>query len=316
MKRVHIVVVTFNRCELLQECLNALLSQSYENYKIFLINNASTDNTEEIIKEKYITHPNISYFNTGENLGGAGGFNYGMKKALQDDCDYIWLMDDDTIVQNESLEKLVACAESKNDRFGFLSSNVRFVDGSPCKMNVPTLRKDPMKRGVDWLDHYDFKTESNNLELSHATFVAFFVKSSVAREVGLPIKEFFIWADDTEYSLRISAKYPCYFCGDSIVTHKMKINERTSISDFLNCDANRLPRYFYAYRNRFYIARHQGFKKTVFYIVKMFLTSINVIFRSKAEKMRKLKLIWKAFFVGLRFNPTIEYAKVKEERKR
>lgn len=312
MKRVHIVVVTFNRCELLRECLKALLAQSYEAYQIFLINNASTDNTEEMIRSEF-THEKISYYNTGENLGGAGGFNYGVKKALQDDCDYIWLMDDDTIVQPDSLEKLVTCAASLQDQFGFLSSNVRFTDGSPCKMNIPTLYHDPLKRGSDWLDQYHPEQEGNILQLSHTTFVSFFVRVDVIRKLGLPIKEFFIWADDTEYSLRISAEYPCYFCGDSIVIHKMKINERTSISDFLNCDTNRLTRYFYAYRNRFYIARHHGFKKTMYYVGKMFLTSINVIFRSKTEKMPKLKLIWKAFFVGLRFNPLIEYVNVKEE---
>ena len=110
-KRVHIVVVTFNRCELLRECLQALLSQSYHNYQIYLINNASTDGTEEMIQNEF-SHPNITYYNTGENLGGAGGFHFGMKKAALNDCDYIWLMDDDTIVHEDSLERLIACANS------------------------------------------------------------------------------------------------------------------------------------------------------------------------------------------------------------
>ena len=310
-KRVHIVVVTFNRCELLRECLQALLSQSYHNYQIYLINNASTDGTEEMIQNEF-SHPNITYYNTGENLGGAGGFHFGMKKAALNDCDYIWLMDDDTIVHEDSLERLIACANSLSDNFGFLSSNVRFTDGSPCKMNIPTLLHDKKKRGREWLNQYDPKEEGNTLPIAHATFVSFFVKTAIVKEVGLPIKEFFIWSDDTEYSLRISAKYPCYFCGDSIVTHKMKVNANTSVSDFLNCSEDRLPRYFYAYRNRFYVAKHQGVKKTIFYIGKIFITTFQILFQAKSGKGAKLKLLWNAFFKGFGFNPPVEYVTSKE----
>ena len=52
-KKVSIIVVTYNRCNLLKECLTALLAQSYLGYKIFLINNGSTDDTEKMIKSEY-----------------------------------------------------------------------------------------------------------------------------------------------------------------------------------------------------------------------------------------------------------------------
>ncbi|MCG4840937.1 hypothetical protein, partial [[Ruminococcus] torques] len=56
------------------------------------------------------------------------------------------------------------------------------------------------------------------------TFVSFFVSRRVIESVGLPIKEFFIWADDLEFSRRISKKHPCFYIGDSIVLHKCSSN--------------------------------------------------------------------------------------------
>ena len=186
-----------------------------------------------------------------------------------------------------------------SDNFGFLSSNVRFTDGSPCKMNIPTLLQDPKKRGREWLNQYDPKEEGNTLPIAHATFVSFFVKTAIVKEVGLPIKEFFIWSDDTEYSLRISAKYPCYFCGDSIVTHKMKVNANTSVSDFLNCSEDRLPRYFYAYRNRFYVAKHQGSQENDFLYWENFHYDVSDFISSEIWKRRKIEIIMECIFQGL-----------------
>ena len=76
-KKVIAVIVTYNRKELLKESINALLKQNYKNLRILIIDNNSTDGTKEHISEE-LKNENVIYENTGENLGGAGGFNYGM----------------------------------------------------------------------------------------------------------------------------------------------------------------------------------------------------------------------------------------------
>ena len=304
-KKVHIVVVTYNRCDLLRECLKALLKLNYKNFMIYLINNHSTDDTEQIIKQEF-KNSKIQYYDTGKNLGGAGGFNFGMKIANELPCDYIWLMDDDTIVNANSLTELVKQAvEVHKDNFGFLCSNVRFTDGSPCKMNIPHSYQN-YKR----LPLYLMSENENTIKpirVLHASFVSFFVKQSVVLEVGLPIKEFFIWCDDTEYSLRISKKYPSYFCNKSIVVHKMKENTDTSPKEFINGDSKRVFRFFYAYRNRLYIAKHLGLKKLLFYMIKFFIVTLQIIFSFSKDKKIKLKILWSGFIAGITFNPKIEY---------
>ena len=95
---VAAVVVTYNRLPLLRQCLAALAAQTAQDLTIFLVDNASTDGTAEAVAEMAL--PNLVYRNTGKNLGGAGGFAYGVREAALAGYDALWLMDDDTLPMN------------------------------------------------------------------------------------------------------------------------------------------------------------------------------------------------------------------------
>ena len=90
MPKIAAVVVTYNRKDLLLECLSCLQNQNFSDASqacetsldILVIDNASTDGTSKALKPLANTKQ-ILYFNTGSNLGGAGGFNYGMRKAVE-----------------------------------------------------------------------------------------------------------------------------------------------------------------------------------------------------------------------------------------
>ena len=125
--RVVAIVVTYNRCELLLEAIEAL-RKSCEKCDIFIIDNASTDGTKDKLT-LYIDQKTIFYFNTGRNLGGAGGFNFGVRKAYEAGYDYIWLMDDDTIVEKDTLTELLDQAKTLKGKFGWLSSLALWIDG-------------------------------------------------------------------------------------------------------------------------------------------------------------------------------------------
>src|SRR5438128_12609415 len=123
--KIIAVVVTYNRLPLLKKSLDAVYSQTRKPDAIIVINNGSTDDTGEWLQ----TQPVINY--TQENKGGAGGFSYGINKAYGHGADWIWLMDDDTIPQKDSLEKLEAAVTKLQphlDKVGFLSSTVLWAD--------------------------------------------------------------------------------------------------------------------------------------------------------------------------------------------
>ena len=295
MNEVAAIVVTYNRKDLLLGCIEHLSALKNAKADILIIDNASTDGTREAL-ESLIDSQAIIYCNTGANLGGAGGFQYGMKEALRRGYKYLWLMDDDVYPEPESLEALLSADRELNGKYGFLSGIARWTDGTPCKMNI---QKTGLKKTIE-----DYS--SPTVPVIMATFVSFFVKAETVMEVGLPIKEFFIWADDFEYSRRISLKHPCYAVNGSIVVHNMKSNNKVGIESE---HPDRLWRYKYLYRNEVYIYRREGAGARVYMLLRVVLHIVRVLFKAKESKKEKMKVILSSYHAGSSFNPEIEFFK-------
>ena len=292
-KKVTAVVVTYNRKELLKESILALSNQDYKPLSILIVDNASTDGTYEYIKD--LIGRNVEYVNTGANLGGAGGFNFGMRKAVENGADYVWIMDDDCIVHNDSLTALLSASENLNDNFGYLSSQVLWQDNTPCKMNI---QRTSLTREIS-----DFSKNYQRIKL--ASFVSLFVKSETIENFGLPYKEFFIWGDDWEYTSRLASKLDCYYISNSIVTHKSKNNIGV---DIVKDDSSRLDRYFYAYRNERYFYNKNGLNGKLYCFLKTMYHKLKLKFCKCKNKKEKLLIMKKGLKASKTFNPKIEYA--------
>ena len=293
-KKVIAIVVTYNRKELLKECIKAILNQNYKNCDVLIVDNASTDGTKDFIGEE-LKNIRVHYVNTGSNLGGAGGFNLGMKEAYKIGCDYMWIMDDDCIVHEDSLEQLLRADIQLNGEYGFLASKVLWKDNSMSIMNIPK------KSFSRWLKDY----EKNLQSIAMASFVSLLIKTSVVKEMGLPIKEFFIWTDDWEYTRRISRKYKSYFVSNSIVTHKSKLNLGASIASV----DERLERFNYLYRNDVVLYRREGIKGWILLYIRIAIHKIRIIKSNKKDKQQRIKIINEAIKKGKKFYPKIEYLK-------
>lgn len=292
-KPVAAIVVTYNRLVLLEECIAALLAQTDQSFDVLIIDNASTDGTGERMKD-YVRNGSIQYFNTGKNSGGAGGFNYGLRKAYELGYEYFWLMDDDTIPTETALEELLKAKAIVGEDFGFLCSYAVWTDGNDCLMNVPSK-----KRGVEVPKHLK---DNGISQIDRATFVSFFVSRPVVEKVGLPIKEFFIWADDTNYCLRIREIAQGYYAYRSKVVHKMATNIESNV---VFDDVSRLPRYVYNYRNVHFNRRYEHrLPKFFWHVIKRFGRIIISAKNHKADRIKyMLKGVWQGFF----FHPEIEY---------
>lgn len=295
MNDVVAIVVTYNRKEMLLRCIEHLLSLQNSQADVLIIDNAGTDGTPDALRSLIDTNK-IIYCNTGANLGGAGGFQFGMIEALKRGYKYLWLMDDDVFPEPDSLEELLKADRELAGKYGFLSGIARWTDGSPCKMNI---QKTGLKKTID-----DYT--SPTVPVIMATFVSFFVKAETVLEVGLPIKEFFIWADDLEYSRRISLKYPCYVVNRSTVIHNMKSNDKVGIE---HEHPDRLWRYKYLYRNEVYIYRREGLKARAYMFIRVVLHLTRVLFKANGSKKEKLRVILDSYHDGSSFKPEIEYYK-------
>ncbi len=289
MNSTAALIVTYNRKELLKQSIEALL-RSETPCDIIVIDNASTDGTETAL-EPFIGSGRISYHNTGANLGGAGGFNFAIKTALKQGYEYMWIMDDDCIVQPDSLTQLMRVAGVHPD-FGFLSSKVLWTDGSRCRMNEQKL----LEGSLD---------DQNPQRCRQATFVSLLLRAAAVRKAGLPISEFFIWGDDVEYTRRLSKKFPCWYVPASMVVHKTANNEGSNIA---TDTVARLPRYRFAYRNEVYIAKKEKGTRILYQGAKILYHSLRVLVKAPDHKGQRLQIIWSGSREGLSFDPRVEKA--------
>ena len=290
INKVAIIVVTYNRLELLKECIDSLRNQSYKNCNIIVINNGSTDDTLN-----WLSSQNDLIFITQENSGGAGGFFTGIKYACEKGYQYSWVMDDDVITDEYALENLI----NKTPYCpGFICSKVLDLESNLC--NVPKISsKKSSKTGEQTWGN---KLNNNLLQVEITSFVSMFFNNQLVYQIGLPYKEYFIWGDDTEYSSRISNLHDSYMAIDSVVTHKRAIQSVLSI--FTETNKKRIDNYFYAYRNRIHNQR-TIYKKILMYIYSVF-EFFKLVFTGH---LYSAKIVAKGLFAALFFNPTIKYPK-------
>lgn len=211
-ERVCAVVVTYNRRALLHECLLALQAQMRPVDEILVVNNASTDGTREFLTREF---PQVQVLNLPKNIGGAGGFHEGMKWAYEKGFDWIWVMDDDTIVEPDSLRELFTAYERFEEPLKpcLLASKVVWTDGSMHSMNIPGIKHRESESLL-------LAARKSTVSIRATTFVSLLMHRTVVEQYGLPYADYFIWCDDVEYTARVLRDNLGVLVPTSVVTHK------------------------------------------------------------------------------------------------
>lgn len=195
---VAAVVVTYNRKELLKRCLEALLAQTRPVDRIVIVDNCSTDGTPEFLEaEGFLQEPVVEYVRLPENMGGAGGFHEGMKRAYEQGYDWLWVMDDDGVPAAEALSRLVDCPLAASIRGCAI---VLDDDVSGERLVFITETPSGIIRRVEELEH--LSGQEGAVETHGLPFNGVLISNKVIEKIGLPKKEFFIWGDDLEFFLR------------------------------------------------------------------------------------------------------------------
>ena len=216
-EKIAAVVVTYNRKELLKECLDALLAQTHPLDSIILIDNASTDGTPEFLKEKgFLDNPKIDYVRLSENSGGAGGFYEGMKRGYEKGFDWLWLMDDDAKPANDALEKLCMTTSSTStpENLCFYSAYMS-PDGKRFTEPIGIVE------GNQTISYLELKEilKHRVIEGTGGPFLGFLLPRRVVEQIGLPRNDTFIWGD-YEYLFRIrESGFKIYYNFNSIIWH-------------------------------------------------------------------------------------------------
>jgi len=294
-KNAAAVVVSFNRLEKVKRCVSSILSQSIAPSTVIVVDNASTDGTGDWLASAAQGDPRIRPLHLLENTGGAGGFHAGIKLAVQVGAEYVWVMDDDSYPRGNVLELLLrAYSEQRPGLFGFPAfacARVLCVDGvTPCEMNTPTLER-------RW--DFPYSERSRAVAAQSCSFVSCLFRAEDVRRVGLPLKEYFIWLDDIEFTRRLARGTYGLVVLDAVALHDVSANERV---DWCHVTSDNVWKYQYGARNegswRF---QNQG--------LRSYLWFVRNICRQMKSGSVSLKCRW-AIYVGvlkaLRFNPKPE----------
>lgn len=295
---IAIVVVTYNRRDMLADLIDTLRNQTYADRRIVVVNNGSTDGTTEWLASQ----PDLTVINQ-ENVGGAGGFFTGMKYAAEHGFDYCWVMDDDVLCPPGALQALVDAFATRPEA-GFVCSRVVGPEGESVNIPGPDMRPGP---DGSYADTFDLVASDAMVKVSACSFVSVLIPVAKIRAVGLPFRQFFIWGDDTEYTYRLSSSAPCFMACRSVVTHRRVAKGGLDI--MRETSPARIKNYFYLVRNSYvYRSRYEGRKEVV---IARFRDIMSIIRLALHFDFLRLRPVWRGFWSSFWFNPKPEFPEGK-----
>jgi rhamnopyranosyl-N-acetylglucosaminyl-diphospho-decaprenol beta-1,3/1,4-galactofuranosyltransferase len=241
---VAIVVVTYNRADLLERMLEGLTTLDPQPDAVIVVDNASTDRTAAVL-----ANAAVQVIRSTENLGGAGGFHLGVKAAHEQGYDRIWLMDDDVIPAPDCLRVMLALDEDclmavREDSGGNLAeyAALRFDLSSPWAIKPKT---------ASVVGRY--ATRGNMPEtvpLENVAFEGFMIRSRVVDAIGLPDDSFFIFYDDCDYAIRARrAGFTILAVRDAVLVRQLDFDQQHDLAGWKG---------YYMYRNLFAVHRRYG----------------------------------------------------------
>lgn len=247
---VAVVVVTHNRSELLARMLDGLARLERAPDAVYVVDNASADETPDVIALSLERGdlPLVA-MRMEDNLGGAGGFHAGVRRAHADGHDRIWLMDDDVIPAPDCLTRLLEHPEPcliavREDLHGALveKAATRFDLRNPLAVR-------PKRQSVETA--YGRRAAMPpTVPVDNVAFEGFLVHRRVIDEIGLPDESFFIFYDDVDFALRARrAGYPILAVRDAVLVRQLDFNQQHDLSGWKG---------YYMYRNLFAVHFRYG----------------------------------------------------------
>lgn len=290
MAKICALIVTYNRSQLLCRCISHLLMQDYP-FDIFIYDNHSSENTLDVLKEEKLIRDNVTYFYADSNTGGSGGFHNGMKMLIGKGYDALWLMDDDGYpINSNTLSAIISKWNDLGCPDGLFNSLV-------------VCNEDTLSLTFSLDREYDGKlmikrANDGLLEDLVSPFNGTFVTAGVVKKIGYPIKEFFVYGDETEYTLRLKkAGFKEYTVVNSLYFHPQRVIKTKSILGFkIACGAEPLWKDYCSARNTmYYYKMYFGFFTRLKKIIRIYIGCL----MADNRKIERLKIARKGIRDGL-----------------
>ncbi len=319
--RVCAVVVTYNRRELLIECLDALKGQTRPLDGVYIIDNHSQDGTGQLLFEQgylKVAPPDtveeawemdseigslrISYLRMPYNVGGTGGYYEGLKRACQSGYGWMWLLDDDALPGQDALEEL---SKYFDQDVAALASVVLTPDqevlvearGQMEFNHIFPLLQKPLNRE---------ECQDNPVVVDFASFVGILLAERTINQVGLPKREFFMYHDDVEYCIRLKQAGQILLVNSSPVYHPplqgQRVREGVHGRSLEKIPTEEFWKEYYGTRNLVWIGKTYGSPRFYLEVITNYLKTMALLLIFYEDRYEKARIITSAYWDGLTGN--------------
>lgn len=244
--KVAIVLVNYGQPELTYKCMTSIINSSYNNISIYIIDNNSQDSRSKYIFEK-ISYSQVHVIFSDVNNGFSAGNNIGIEAALKESVDYVMLLNNDTEIDKYMIENLIAYA----DKSTILSPKMYYYD-QPNKIWFAGGKVDRLRGTFNHIGTNKLDVGQYNMikDIPVTTGCCMLIPTDIIRDIGLLDEKFFMYCEDSEYSLRaIDAGYRIRFIPKAVLWHKVSSTSNPTSKMYV----------YYTNRNRFYMARRYKF---------------------------------------------------------
>ena len=226
-KKVAVILINWNSFPLTAGCIESLCAMKYTDYDIIVVDNDSTDNSRQLLTEKFAR---IILLKSDKNLGFTGGNNLGMQYAIQHGYTYQLLLNNDTFVADNFLELLVNYMD-KQPEAGAIQPLIYCNHNRELVWNAGSYYN-------HWLgycytvNYHKILEPKNNLtrEVDWITGCAFFIRTSVLLKTGLLAENMFMYYEDIDCSFRIrKAGFKLIFYPQSVIYHIAGMSNKNQV---------------------------------------------------------------------------------------
>ena len=218
---VFIIVLNWNGWRDTHACLESLAGLAYPNARVIVVDNASEDGSEARLRE---LHPELTLLQSGANLGFAGGNNVGLRYALTNGAEYVWLLNNDTLVEPDALTRLVDKMQ-RDPGLGLCGSTLIY---EAARDTVQALGGARYNRWFGTVQHVGEHQDSSKpidereveKQLDYLVGASILASRSFLEGVGLLQDDYFLYFEELDWAARARGTFRLGYASRSVVYHK------------------------------------------------------------------------------------------------
>ncbi len=200
LQKIAIILVNYNGKEYNEECIKSIFNSSYDNLEVIVVDNDSKDGSPELLREQFGNKINLIM--TGKNLGFSGANNIGISKALENGCEYVVLLNNDTLIDKDLISNMIKASKEENN--AVISPKIYYYDDKNIIWSAGADMK--WKKGLTdqrGINQKDDGSYNKREEVEFGTGCCLLIPVEVIKKVGYLTDDYFLYYEDTDYCMRV-----------------------------------------------------------------------------------------------------------------